>query len=636
MSSRTLVVILGQLSAAPLTWNNFKENVLEELGADLAVCVPNDSYFDFTNPYYRNARYRWLVPDYRDMADAFDRIHSLLGSSEDWRVICDVRGTWIGRITQSGQPGAASILFVLRWFMLNEILSARLLEIYDRFIITRSDFYYLCPHPPLDFLDPDNLWVPDGEDYGGLTDRHLIVSSEYLVKSCNLIDDLLLRPAEIHEIMVPREDWNIESYLHLHLQRNGLIDKVRRFPYIMFLVKTPEDPAAWPPRRGRFNENLGMIVKYKSELSAAQAFSRSIHSASDWRVFFAAQLVDEAKKDPRWQGLLPDGATPITPPNDTGARSLVASRAHRSRVIRRALIVIPHYFDPSAGSDQHRHDSRRPASAVARAQALEQVIVGLHELFGRHRWGCWTHTLSCERFENPDALDLMIVICTVGEAHLLQRLTCSNKLYTNASFDLDPQWLGLGAHAVIRDNVARGYDWFAYLEDDLLIEDPKFFAKLDYFHRILDERVGTNALLLPMRYETVRDLEAPEKLPLRLYCDYRAGDKPLHDGPAIIVPNELGDITLEPARHPHGGCFFLDRKRAEIFVASPYCASAAKIWTTPLDTAATVAIWSSFRLYKPAANSFGVLDIRHLRPAMLRRFGPRLAPAAGALPVATA
>lgn len=293
MPRRTLVVTLGQLRAHALTWENFRTNVLDELQADLAVCVPTDSFFDFTNPFYQHARYRWLVPDYGDMADAFDRIHSLLGSSEDWRVICNIQGSWIGKISESNQPGSASILFVLRWFMLNNILSAQLTEIYDRFVITRSDFYYLCPHPPLDCLDPRYLWIPGGADFGGITDRHLVVSSQDLVDSCNLIDDLLLRPTEMLNAMMAKNDWNIECYIYQHYKRNNLLSRTKRFPYVMFLVRDTGDPTAWS--EGNFDPKIGMVVKYHRELDLSERFAAIIRSAYDWRIFFANQITHEAK-----------------------------------------------------------------------------------------------------------------------------------------------------------------------------------------------------------------------------------------------------------------------------------------------------------------------------------------------------
>jgi hypothetical protein len=287
MSNRSLVITLGQLRAHQLTWANFKEKLLKPLRADLAVCVPDDPFFDFTNPFFVNARFRWLIPDASDLADTFDRIQRLLGGSEDWRVLCDVKGSWLGRISQSNQPGAAALLYVLRWFMLSNIQAASLTDVYDRFIITRSDYYLLCPHPPLEFLDAESLWIPDGEDYGGLTDKFLIVSASDLVAGCNLIDDFLLHPHQMRDAMSSRSNWNIEQIVAFHFTRNGLISKIRRFPYIGFLVRAPDDPTAHSA--GKFNPEVGMVVKYPSEMHEALRYGELIHSNDDWKLYFASQ-----------------------------------------------------------------------------------------------------------------------------------------------------------------------------------------------------------------------------------------------------------------------------------------------------------------------------------------------------------
>jgi hypothetical protein len=288
MSQRALVVVLGQLRAHELTWAPFKKHVIEQLNADLAVCVPDDAFFDFTNPYYLNARYRWVVPDPPDAADTFDRIQRLLGSSEDWRVLCDVRGAWLGRVRQANQPGSTALLFILRWFMLNNIEAAKLGEAYDRFIITRSDYFYLAPHPPIELLDSDSIWIPDGEDYGGICDRHLVVSPSDLAPSCNLLEEILCRPRQLREAMVARLDWDwtTERSLALHFSRSGLAAKIRRFPFVMFLVRGPSDPTTWSP--GEYADEVNMLIKYRSELNEARRNERHLRSNTDWRRFFAA------------------------------------------------------------------------------------------------------------------------------------------------------------------------------------------------------------------------------------------------------------------------------------------------------------------------------------------------------------
>ena len=43
---------------------------------------------------------------------------------------------------------------------------------YERVLFTRLEMIWLQPHPPLSLLDPSLVWVPAGEDNGGINDRH--------------------------------------------------------------------------------------------------------------------------------------------------------------------------------------------------------------------------------------------------------------------------------------------------------------------------------------------------------------------------------------------------------------------------------------------------------------------------------
>jgi hypothetical protein len=285
---RTLVVTLGQLRAHQLTWTNFKTNVLDQLDADLAVCVPDDAAFDASNPFHAGAQHRWLVPDAADYADIFDAIQRALGSREDWRVLCDVPGHWMGRVLQSGQRAAGAVELALRWFMLENIRSGRLDERYERFVVTRSDYYWLCPHPPLACLDPAHVWIPDGEDFGGLCTRHMVVSRDKLVQATNLIADLLLEPRQMRDRMLARPgEWNMERVVAFHLLRNGLLSAVRRFPYVMCLVRTPNDPST--TTLGEYVAELDMLVKYRTELLEAQRYRHMIASNADWHLYFASR-----------------------------------------------------------------------------------------------------------------------------------------------------------------------------------------------------------------------------------------------------------------------------------------------------------------------------------------------------------
>ena len=68
----------------------------------------------------------------------------------------------------------------MRWQLKQRLLRDGLVKRYARFVITRSDQFFGCPLL-VSALDLRYIWVPEGEDYGGITDRVMICSSREVV-----------------------------------------------------------------------------------------------------------------------------------------------------------------------------------------------------------------------------------------------------------------------------------------------------------------------------------------------------------------------------------------------------------------------------------------------------------------------
>jgi hypothetical protein len=47
---------------------------------------------------------------------------------------------------------------------------------YERVVASRLELVWLAPHPPLHLLGSNCAWVPGGEDYGGVNDRHALLA----------------------------------------------------------------------------------------------------------------------------------------------------------------------------------------------------------------------------------------------------------------------------------------------------------------------------------------------------------------------------------------------------------------------------------------------------------------------------
>ena len=286
---RTLVCVIGQTRAHQLTWTSFKKNVLDELSADLALVIHLGNNYDYSNPFWQHATYRWPSPEYEDWADGFDEAQCWLvpdGPYPDWRKVAAVGSHWLGGIKASGQPYMCAALIYFRWLLRHKIYQHGLLDRYDRFIITRSDYLWACPHPPLSVLPRENIWFPDGEYHQGLTDRHMVVSvlSPYrsdLDVALGLIDDIVCCPDSLLQRFGGYSDFNIERYQHFQIKAHGRMDRVRMFPYVMYTVRgdidnhTDRTPGVWC-------DYLGMYVKSQSEYDSADKWKRMLKTKADW------------------------------------------------------------------------------------------------------------------------------------------------------------------------------------------------------------------------------------------------------------------------------------------------------------------------------------------------------------------
>ena len=285
-TERVLVCLLASTRAHQLTFHSFQRQVLDELKADLALALLVDEEYDYSNPFWRRAKYRWTVPAFDDYGRAFDLAQRQLWQQNvpapNWRSMLRIKGTWQGGIqSEDPQRSMSSILPFCRWLLLHHLREEDILDRYDRFIVTRSDFVWLCPHPPLANLGRRAIWVPDGQDWGGVNDRHLVASRDDIENYLNVIDEVLLNPEQLYEEMKNESDWNDEKFLAHHLHRKGILKKVRRFPYVMYLARPLGDNSpTWS--RGLLEPSVGHYVKYVEEFRAATAYATIIRSRVDW------------------------------------------------------------------------------------------------------------------------------------------------------------------------------------------------------------------------------------------------------------------------------------------------------------------------------------------------------------------
>ncbi len=274
----------------------------------------------------------------------------------------------------------------------------------------------------------------------------------------------------------------------------------------------------------------------------------------------------------------------------------------------RLLVVIPHYFkghDANATNRSHRADAREE-----RLRALIGTLASLHQAFGSGIYGLDHFQRVAWQAAPTVGHVLDVVICTTGDAHLLGALAPLQSLFRHHATSAEPLMLGFECHKLLRETRGR-YDYYCYVEDDIFITDPLFFRK----RRLFDRLFGPAALLQPNRYEL-----RPDGPVQKLYVDYHmrpgvtAGYQNVAEEPRLHLPFIDDTIVLERTTYPSAGCFFLSAEQLALWIESPAFLDGDVSYLSPLDSAVTLSIMKTFRIYKPALDQASFLEVLHASP----------------------
>ncbi len=419
MCERTLVIILGETRAHELTFENIKKNLLDVLDADLCLCIGAKHDYDYSNPFYKNAKYKFIHDESIDYEDAYDYAFNIISSKKtnvyeslpncnflygkldkpkflplepniiyhgeikknyldaddinfinnsngyyeenqsnnlnseqfseiiiysddyeeknwrnavygikksygdfifqpnvitykktlNWREFLKLGCQFMGGVPNNKSikntnikfknyehEGSGGILIFLRWFLLKNLFENDLLNKYDRFIITRSDFIYQLPHPLISMLDREYIWFPDSEYYGGFTDRHVILSKSNIICYLNIFHNMVLRSNEFYIDMKNKNDWNLEQLIKFNLNKNNALGMVKEFPYIMYSVRAEGGSTSWS--KGEYSKEHGYYIKYKSEYEKSSYYKNMFDNSnfSDVNEFYKSIIPVELYK----------------------------------------------------------------------------------------------------------------------------------------------------------------------------------------------------------------------------------------------------------------------------------------------------------------------------------------------------
>jgi len=348
MSLKTLVIILAETRSSEITFENIKTNLIDTLSADLCVCIGVKADYDYNNPFYKLAKYKFTMIEPEEYSEVWDKVFNLVSSkfsyeilenvntmynkdakyvgnfdnldtvslmidkegSDDeyiyhtnlfqkeewknklysissstndtfvrendiitfkkplnWREFIKIPEQFMGGV---GHAGSGGILIYYRWLLYQNLISNNIIENYDRFVITRSDFIYTLPHPSLDLMDGKHIWIPNEEHYGGYTDRHAILSKQNIESYLNILYKMITKSNRYFMKMRETDNWNLERLIKFHLREEN--KSIKEFPYIMYSVRGLNGTTRW--QWGEYSEEHGYYIKYNTEYEKATYYKK--------------------------------------------------------------------------------------------------------------------------------------------------------------------------------------------------------------------------------------------------------------------------------------------------------------------------------------------------------------------------
>lgn len=245
---KILVILMGNARGGEDTWHSMYKHLLEPLNADLALCFGETQ--DHSSSLYTKAKFVWEIPEFSDWSEYY--IKNCSGVWEENFTKCSSKGT-AGGI--KNYIGSGAIVFAFRHYIKNNYKDV--MKEYDQIILTRSDYFYIADHP---ILESDYFWIVEGQDWGGISDRHHVFSSKDIDDVLGIVEFL----DSYDSLNIIRDD-NAETVLDKYYNFCGISKKIKRFKRTQFTVALSTDSTRWCKGTKKMPGNDNLLLKYIDE-----------------------------------------------------------------------------------------------------------------------------------------------------------------------------------------------------------------------------------------------------------------------------------------------------------------------------------------------------------------------------------
>lgn len=223
-------------------------------------------------------------------------------------------------------------------------------------------------------------------------------------------------------------------------------------------------------------------------------------------------------------------------------------------------------------------ESNNPEKATPKIERLRHTIDGLLTSFAH-----------CE---------LSIVVQTLPNRHITAYLPeyQINCIQVQEGPECDPMFVGFRLQEEFVNKVDE-FDWFLFIEDDIILSDAFTLEKLEKF----TQKSGSeNAILFPNRYEMYQGTKR--------YIDLTID--------TVLAWNKLSGVEIDKVKfaeftNPHAAFYCLSRKQMKQWIKSGRLWKNQVVNVGPLESAATFCLLECFSIYKPHPSNLNYFEVRH-------------------------
>ena len=268
----------------------------------------------------------------------------------------------------------------------------------------------------------------------------------------------------------------------------------------------------------------------------------------------------------------------------------------------RLFFAIAHFCDPKVNTGYGSTTS----SPEARIDALTATIASLLWHFGPRQYVIDRPRKLALQANDAGENVVDIAVCTTGGQHVLDRLPVPSSAFTHHETTAEPMLLGFECQAVLRDVIGQ-YDYYCYLEDDTVIRDPWFFAKLSWF----TETYGDEALLQPNRYACDLEWGGRKAYGGNIRRGHSAPFQDVDDTPVLTGEMMGRKLVFRRPINPNAAGYFLTEEQMKRWARQPYFLDRDTSFAGPIESAANLGIMRTFKIYKPADECASFLEVEH-------------------------